>query len=370
MRRVGMLALLAAGVVIATALGAPAATAAPATGTAGAGAGPGATGPACPDQAVPPPPPAATEVGVPAPPPLPVPTEPVGGPDLGCGEIAATAAPLPPVGAASFVLADLDSGAVLATRAPHARHRPASALKVLTALVALRTLDPATVVEGTPQDLHIDGSKAGLGPGGRYTVHELLAGLLLNSGNDAAQALSRAVGGDAAMVAAMSALARDTGALDTRPATPSGLDGPGMASSAYDLAVLYRVAMRDPLFASTIALRSVPFPGYDPEHPGFELFNSSRLLAGYPGSLGSKSGFTEAARHTLVAAAERDGRRLVVALMRGENAPEPVWRQAAALLDWGFAQPAGVTPVGVLVDSPPPPPAPPPTLPTTPPPVP
>jgi D-alanyl-D-alanine carboxypeptidase (penicillin-binding protein 5/6) len=313
---------------------------------------------ACADQVIPPPPPAREELAAPAPAPLPVPDEPVGGPALGCGEIAATTAPLPLIGAASFVLADLDTGEVLAARAPHARHRPASTLKVLTALVALRDLDPDQVVEGTPEDLRIDGSKAGIGPGGRYTVRQLLEGLLLNSGNDTAQALARADGGDAATVARMTEVARELGALDTRPATPSGLDGPGMSSSAYDLALLYRVAMRDPLFATTIATVSVPFPGYDPEHPTFELFNSSRLLTGYPGSLGSKTGFTDAARHTVVSAAQHDGRRLVVAMMRGENQPAALWRQAATLLDWGFAQPGGARPVGVLVDRAPAPPAP------------
>ncbi|GAA1327000.1 D-alanyl-D-alanine carboxypeptidase family protein [Pseudonocardia xinjiangensis] len=302
----------------------------------------------CPGQQVPPPPPAPTEVVGPAPEPLPWPAEPVGGPQLGgCGEIGTDGAPQ--VGAASWVVADLDSGAVLAARAPHARHRPASTLKVLTALVALRNLDPDAVVGATTEDMQIEGSKAGIGAGGRYTVRQLVAGLLLNSGNDTAQALSRAVGGDPVMLARMTAVAREVGALDTLPATPSGLDGPGIASSAYDLAVLFRVAMRDPLFAGTLTTPSVPFPGYG-DRPGFALSNTSRLLARYPGSLGEKTGFTDAARHTLVGAAQHGGRRLVVALMRGEQHPEPMWRQAAALLDWGFAQPMDRTPVGTLVD--------------------
>jgi serine-type D-Ala-D-Ala carboxypeptidase (penicillin-binding protein 5/6) len=317
--------------------------------------------PACPDQAVPPGPPAKEELGVPAPDPLPVPAEPIGGPKLGCGEVAATSAPLPPVPAASYVLADLDTGQILAAKAPHARERPASTLKVLNALVTLRDLAPDTVVDGTPEDLRIDGSKAGIGPGGHYTVRQLLGGLLLNSGNDTAEALARANGGDAAMLAKMADTARGLGAMDTRPVTPSGLDGPGMASSAYDLAVMYRVAMRDPLFASTIKTQSMPFPGYDDKHPDFTLYNSSKMLTHYPGSLGSKTGFTDAARHTLVTAAERNGHRLVVALMRGEQQPETMVAQASALLDWGFAQPAGATPVGVLVDKAPAPPAPPPT---------
>jgi D-alanyl-D-alanine carboxypeptidase (penicillin-binding protein 5/6) len=313
--------------------------------------------PACPDQLVPPGPPAKEELVAPAPPPLPVPAEPIGGAALGCGEVAVPGTPLPPVQAASFVLADLDTGQILAARAPHARERPASTLKVLNALVTLRDLDPDTVVDGLPEDLRIDGSKAGIGPGGHYTVRQLLGGLLLNSGNDTAEALARANGGDGPMLAKMADTARGLGAMDTRPVTPSGLDGPGMASSAYDLALMYRVAMRNPLFASTIATRSMPFPGYDDKHPEFTLYNSSKMLTGYPGSLGSKTGFTDAARHTLVTAAERGGHRLVVAMMRGEQQPETMVKQASALLDWGFAEPAGVAPVGVLVDKAPAPPA-------------
>ena len=289
----------------------------------------------CASQQVPPPPAAREEAGRPVPPPLPWPATTVGGDALGsCGDIGPAGVPV--VGAASWVLADLDTGAVLAAHAPHARHRPASTLKVLNALVVRRNLDPDAIVDGEAEDVAIDGSKAGIGPGGQYTVRELLDGLLLNSGNDAAQALARALGGDAAAVQDMSDLAHQLGALDTRPATPSGLDGPGMASSAYDLALLFRVAMRDQLFAQTIGTDTVPFPGY-----------------------GNLPGFTDAARHTLVGAAEHNGRRLVVALMRGEQEPVPMWRQAASLLDWGFAQPPDAAPVGVLVDAAPAPPPPP-----------
>ncbi len=324
------------------------------------GAPSAAAAPGCPGAQVPPPPPAVEETapGAVPPPPLPWRVPPVGGAALGgCGDVVtAGAPPLPPqVTAAAFVLADLDGGAVLAARAPHARHRPASTLKVLTALVAIERLDPDATVPGAPEDLSIDGSRAGIGPGGTYTVRQLLAGLLLNSGNDTAQALARAMGGDAATTAAMTAAARRLGAFDTRPATPSGLDGPGMASSAYDLALLFRRALREPLFAETIATRSVPFPGYG-DRPGFVLSNVNPLLSRYPGTLGSKTGFTDAARHTIVGAAERNGRRLVVAVVRAENTPVVNWRQAAALLDWGFALPPGTAPVGTLVDVAPPPP--------------
>jgi D-alanyl-D-alanine carboxypeptidase (penicillin-binding protein 5/6) len=331
-RRVGGPCLVLALLLVAL-IAAPAAAAAP-------------TG--CPGADAPPSPPADEELAAPPVAPLPIPAEPVGGPGMGvCGDIGAAAPP--EVSAASFVLADLDSGAVLAARNPHARQRPASTLKVLAALVAVEHLDPGTVVEGAAEDLRVDGSKAGIGPGGRYTVRELLAGLLLNSGNDTAAALARALGGSAVMTGQMDATAHALGALDTHAATPSGLDGPGQSSSAYDLALLFRVALRNPFFAETIALRKISFPGYGAQ-PGFELSNANKLLANYPGTLGGKTGFTEAARHTFVGAATRNGRRLVVALTRGEQRPVAMWKQAAALLDLGFSLPPDAPAVGTLVD--------------------
>ncbi|MBA3907384.1 MAG: D-alanyl-D-alanine carboxypeptidase, partial [Pseudonocardiales bacterium] len=325
---------------------APAAAAAPAA--AGASlAAEGATG--CPGQQSAPPPAAREETSTPAA--LPWPAEPVGGAALGtCGDVGAAAAKT--VTAVSYVLADLDTGAVLAARAPHARERPASTLKILTSLVVVDQLDPDTVVEGTAADLRVDGSKAGIGPGGRYTVRQLMAGLLLSSGNDTAEALARTLGGDAATLAAMTAMAQKHGAMDTRPATPSGLDGPGMSSSAYDLAVLFRAALTKPLFADTIETRMVAFPGYG-DKPGFLLGNNDRFVPSYQGAIAAKSGFTDAARHTLVATAQRGNRRLIVALMRGEQHPVSMDAQAAALLNMGFAMPTTTASVGTLVDAPP-----------------
>ena len=310
-------------------------------------AAPAAAG--CAGQQAPPAPAAKEETSTP--PPLAWPAEPVGGAEMGtCGDVGAKVPPT--VTAASYVLADLDTGAILAARAPHARERPASCLKILTSLVVVDRLSPDAVVGGTASDLRVDGSKAGIGPGGQYTVRQLMAGLLLPSGNDAAEALSRAMGGDAATLAAMTTMAQQHGALDTRPATPSGLDGPGMASSAYDLAVLFRAAMSKPLFVSTIETRWVPFPGYG-DKPGFMLGNNDQFVPSYKGAIAAKSGFTDAARHTLVATAQRGGRRLVVALMRGEQHPVSMTAQAATLLDMGFATPPSATGVGTLVDGPP-----------------
>jgi D-alanyl-D-alanine carboxypeptidase (penicillin-binding protein 5/6) len=309
----------------------------------------------CPFRIAPPPPVDQSEApapGQPAPNPVPVPRQPVGGERLAeCGLVLRDRAPRLPddLTATSWVLADLDSGDVLAAKDPHGRHRPASTIKVLTALVALRKLDPATVVEGTHADAAQEGSKVGIGPGGRYTVGQLLQALLMTSGNDAAHALSIQLGGVAETVSAMNELAASAGALDTRAVTPSGLDGPGSSLSAYDLALLFRLAMRDPTFASIVGTQLTDFPGFAGK-PGFKLSNDNRLLRNYPGALGGKTGFTNDARHTYVGAAERDGRRLVIAMLRGEQKPIAMWTQATRLLDYGFAT-IGPPAVGRLVES-------------------
>lgn len=316
--------------------------------TTGAGVAPAPEAPAvavpCPGQEMPPGPPAKEETGA-AVPPLPVPDPAVGGLAV-CTEAHAGAVPPPPVGVASYVVADLDSGAVLAARSPHARQRPASTIKLLLATVVADLLPPERVVVGTVEDGRVDGSRAGIGPGGRYTVEQLLHGLLMASGNDAAHALARELGGVPATLAAMQDTARHLGARDTRPATPSGLDAPGSSSSAYDLALILHAALERPQVAAILLTPSIPFPGFA-DRPGFELGNDDRLL-GTPGFLGGKNGFTDAARHTFVGALERDGRRLVVALVRGEPRPVRMADQARALLDWGFGAPADG--IGTLVE--------------------
>ncbi|MGH3871601.1 MAG: D-alanyl-D-alanine carboxypeptidase family protein [Pseudonocardiaceae bacterium] len=314
----------------------------------------------CPYQIAPPPPVDLSEVpawpGVSAPPVLRVPDRPVGGPLMGvCGLVLPLGAPSPPEGisATSWLVVDAGTGEVLAARNPHARHRPASTIKLFTALLATDQLAPDRVVVATQADADQEGSRAGLGPGGRYTVRQLLTGLLLVSGNDTAHALSEQLGGVPQTVEQMNELAGRLGALDTRAATPSGLDGPGMSTSAYDLALAFRQVLDHPLLAELLRTREVDFPGFG-DRPGFVLSNDNKLLRNYPGALGGKTGFTDDARHTQVDAAQRDGRRLIVVLMRGEQRPVPMWQQAARLLDYGFALPAG-HPVGQLVDQAPPP---------------
>jgi D-alanyl-D-alanine carboxypeptidase (penicillin-binding protein 5/6) len=195
-------ALLAASLLL-TGIGGTALSAAdPVTTTSvGASPAPETVTDACPYQTTPVPAVDESEV-VPAgdttPAPLPVPDSPIGGDELGaCGVVlAAGAAPAPEgLTSAGWLIADLTSGTVLAAKDPHGRYRPASTIKVLLALVVLDELDLDDTVVGTQADDELEGDAAGVGPGGTYTVHDLLTGLMLVSGNDCANALARKLGG-------------------------------------------------------------------------------------------------------------------------------------------------------------------------------
>ena len=283
--------------------------------------------------------------------PLPVPVKAVGGDALGnCGVIAAPdTAPIPgDISAEAWVVADLDSGEVLAAKDPHGRHRPASIVKVLTATAALNELNLNKRVPGTQDDANAEGTRVGVAPGGLYSINDLLHGLLMHSGNDAAHALAVQLGGMDQALGKLNTLASKLGGRDTRVATPSGLDGPGMSTSAYDMALFYRYAWRNPTFAQIVSTQTYDFPGRD-GNPPYEIENDNKLLANYPGALGGKTGYTDDAGQTFVGAAERDGRRLVVVLMHGTRVPIAPWEQAARLLDYGFGTPAG-TQVGTLID--------------------
>lgn len=247
-------------------------------------------------------------------------------------------APIPDGPAQTWLLADLDSGQVLAARDENLRHPPASTIKVLLALVALDELNLDSTVVADAADSQVECSCVGVKAGNTYTARQLLDGLLLVSGNDAANTLAHMLGGVDATVTKMDAKAASLGALNTHASTPSGLDGPGGSgwSTARDLAVIFRAAMANPVFAQITAEPSAVFPGENGGHP---IANRDELLTRYPGAIGGKTGFTDAARKTFVGAAARGGRRLVVAMMYGlvrEGGPT-YWDQAGSLLDWGFA---------------------------------
>jgi D-alanyl-D-alanine carboxypeptidase (penicillin-binding protein 5/6) len=249
--------------------------------------------------------------------------------------------PIPDGPAQTWIVADLDSGQVLAGRDQNVAHPPASTIKVLLALVALDELSLDSTVVADPADTQVECNCVGVKPGRSYTARQLLDGLLLVSGNDAANTLAHLLGGADVTVGKMDAKAASLGATNTHAATPSGLDGPAGsgASTAHDLAVIFRAAMANPMFAHITAEPSAMFPGDSADGGERPITNQDELLQRYPGAIGGKTGFTNAARKTFVGAAARGGRRLVIAMMYGlVKAGGPTyWDQAGSLFDWGFA---------------------------------
>jgi D-alanyl-D-alanine carboxypeptidase (penicillin-binding protein 5/6) len=318
-----------------------------------ASAEPNAAPDACPYREVTPPAVDASEVPKPGqdpPAPLPVPAKPLGGDALsGCGVITAPGTPPLPgdVSAEAWLVADLDTGDIIAAKDAHGRHRPASVIKVLVAMQAIRELPIHKVVAGTAEDAAQEGTKVGVGENGWYSINDLLHGLLMYSGNDVAHALAVQLGGMDATLAKLNDLAGKLGGRDTRVATPSGLDGPGMSTSAYDVGLFYRYAWQNPTFTDIVATRSFDFPGRG--DVGYPVENDNKLLYNYPGALGGKTGYTDDAGQTFVGAANRDGRRLVAVLLRGTRQPIAPSEQAAHLLDYGFATAPG-TKVGTLIE--------------------
>lgn len=257
----------------------------------------------------------------------------------------------PPVDAASWLVADVDTGQVLAAHNPRTPLAPASTLKLLTLLALAPGLDRNATWTALHEDAAIDGSKVGLVPGSVYTVDDLLHGMMLGSGNDAAHALAGLVGGTGEATARMQRTADELGAVDTVVRNTSGLDADGQVSTAADLAVVGRAVLADPALAEVVRTTRYAFPGAGTAvgagRATFEIANKNRLLHGYEGALGLKNGYTNAARSSFVGAVERDGRRYLVSMLRVEGSASAQTRQ---LLDWAIANGSAARAVGELPD--------------------
>ncbi|MFK4088636.1 D-alanyl-D-alanine carboxypeptidase family protein [Kribbella sp. NPDC020789] len=259
--------------------------------------------------------------------------------------VVATGATPPAVQASAYVVADLDTGDVLAAKAPHAKLRPASTLKTLTALVLLPRLKKTDQVIGTDADARIVGSKVGVSPGLKYTVDLLFEGMFLASGNDAVNALCmHDEGGIEGTIQRMNAKAKALGALDTSVTDPTGLDADGQYSSAYDLALFAQAGLQRPDFAKYASTKFTNFP--NTTKGTYQVANQNKLLFKYDGAIGVKTGYTTLARNTFVGAARRNGHTLVVTMM---NAPHGITEDAGNLLTWTFQNYDKLDPVGTLV---------------------
>jgi D-alanyl-D-alanine carboxypeptidase len=246
------------------------------------------------------------------------------------GSPAAAPPPAPPaVRAEAAALLDPGTGRFLYAKAADLPLPVASLEKIMTVRLALR--HPAsTKITARADVLAAPPTRAGLVPGRTYLLGDLLPVLVVHSANDVAVADGLA-GSVRAFADQMNAEAAALGLRDTRFVNPSGLDAPGQHSSARDIALLSAAAMRDPGFRRLVGLRSAALPG----GPAYRSVNP--FLWAYPGADGIKTGFTDDAGFCLAASAARGNRRLIAVVLR-EPSFAAADREAAALLDWGFAR--------------------------------
>jgi len=253
--------------------------------------------------------------------PTPLPTEPAG---------------FPYISARSISIIDSACGAQIYGRNEHLRLPPASLTKLMTAAVATDQASTDTMITS-----NVDGAKLydntgstimGLKPGMELSLLDLLYGLLLPSGNDAAIAIAEGISGTQdKFVELMNEKVQSLALADTHFTNPHGLYDKDLYSSAYDMARLARYVMQNQTLRTIVSSTT-----WQPKWDGPPVWNGNRLIGEYDGADGVKIGYTEESQQTIVGSATRDGRRIIVALMRSQDR----YTDAERLLDWAFAQPS------------------------------
>ena len=235
-------------------------------------------------------------------------------------------------GARSALLMEMETGRVLYEQNAHEALPMASTTKIMTALLALERGSLDELVSTGPNAYGVPGTSMYLEMGEQLTLEQMLYGLMLASGNDAAVAIAEHIGGTAEdFCALMTARAAEIGCENTVFTTPHGLPAAGHHTTAWDLCLIAREALKHPVFRQIVSTRraSLPWAGHDYDRV---LTNKNKLLADYPGAIGVKTGYTKAAGRCLVFAAQRNGMTLIGAVL---NCPD--WfAEATALLDQGF----------------------------------
>ena len=237
------------------------------------------------------------------------------------------------VSAQSAILYEPSSGRILFQKDAHTPRPMASTTKLMTALIAAEAVPFDRDVKVTEEAVRVEGSSMGLRAGDWISMGDLVTGLLLASGNDAANAIALTVAGSLpAFAEIMNRKAGELGMQDSHFVSPSGLDGDGHSSSAYDMALLGAEVLRHPELAKICASKTARIHLGDPKHEA-TLSNHNRLLSLYPGAIGMKTGFTTKAGRCLVSAAQRDGVTLIAVTLK---APDD-WNDHIALYNYGFS---------------------------------
>lgn len=244
----------------------------------------------------------------------------------------AYAGPTAPAGPTAAIVMDAGSGRILHARAAHLRWPPASTTKILTAIIAIERLPAGEVVTVSARAAaRRQGAVVGLETGERWPVRDLLLAMMLRSANDAAVAVAEAVSGNAErFVEEMNARARQLGARESRFGNPHGFEASGHHSTALDLALIARHALRNPDFAALA--RTATWELGRPGRPPQQIVTTNKLLGRYPGADGVKTGWTAASGPSLVASATRDGKQILVVVLNSRS----VFGDAEQLLDLGF----------------------------------
>lgn len=241
---------------------------------------------------------------------------------------------IPTLSAESALLMEGESGAIVYQKNAHTRLPMASTTKIMTALVALELASPDTTVRVDKRAVGIEGSSIYLCEGEELTLEALLYALMLESANDAAVAIAIGVAGsEEAFVDAMNRKASSLGLENTHFANPHGLDAETHCTTAYELALIARAALQNPLLKTIVSTRKTTIP-----HQGTDgvrlLVNHNKMLRLYDGCIGLKTGYTQKSGRCLVSAAERNG---VVMIAVTISSPDD-WNDHTKLLDYGFSR--------------------------------
>ncbi|MCG9968091.1 D-alanyl-D-alanine carboxypeptidase [Pelotomaculum terephthalicicum JT] len=239
------------------------------------------------------------------------------------------------VGGAAIII-DSNNGQVLYEKNSHQRMYPASTTKTLTAIIALENSKLSDQVKISSDACNIEGSAIGLQEGESVSMEDLLYALMLNSGNDTAIAIAQYIGGSVSgFVEMMNKKAGEIGALDSHFNNPHGLPDLNHYSSAYDLAIIGRYAMKNPEFRKIVSTKTRNIHRENPEAQTY-LLNRNNMLWNYEGAIGIKTGYTDAAGQCLVTAANRQNRELITVVLNSVGTS--IWDDTRVLLDYGFAE--------------------------------
>ena len=235
--------------------------------------------------------------------------------------------------AKASILIEAETGRVLSAQNEKERLPMASTTKIMTTLIALEQPDLTSYFTVDKEAIQVEGSSMGLVAGDKVNLLTLCYGMILPSGNDAANVTAVHIAGSQEKFAEMmNQKAAELGLKDTHFVTPSGLDADGHYTTAYDLAQLTRIAMQNPIFCAICEKSAAQVEFGNPPFKRW-LTNHNKLIEMYDGCIGVKTGFTDAARRCLVSAAERDGIRLICVTLNDPND----WKDHASYFDAGFA---------------------------------